>query len=140
MAGKTLKVDERAVQVIAAQYAKLRSLGASWGTWHEHYIAAKDSHAKVVESLFMSGFGDTCEVWRDDDLSLIVHEGSFTYGIVWFPHKRKCTVAGCTAYLREDGTAYHYGDRSTWAGCEPGEHTPDIPYDRATPGTWSTHS
>lgn len=139
-APKTLVMDERAMDVLAAQYAKLRALRQAWGSEHEHYTKARDSHATITEALFMSGFGPEARVYRDDDLSLIVHEGSFTFGVIWFPVKRKCAADGCNAYLREDGRAYHYGDRSTWAGCADGQHVPDIPLTMPTPGTWSTHS
>lgn len=68
--------------------------------------------------------GSSARVMRDDDLSLVVTTSSgFTYGLIFRPARRACTVAGCTALIASDGTA-----RAAGPGCCPdGQHKPSYP-------------
>jgi hypothetical protein len=131
-----LTVTREATDVIAAASARCAELARCYGGGSREYLNAIQSWHAQLPKLFSMAFGASARISRDDELSLLVTTSTrFTYGIIFHPDRRRCTVPGCTALIADDGTA-----RASGPACPEEHHTPSFPLDAPEPGTWSFHS
>lgn len=131
-----LTVTREATDVIAAASARCDELERWYGVGSREYRDAIRSWERQLVRLFSMALGASARVSRDGDLSLLVTTSTgFTYGIIFHPVRRRCTVAGCTALIGDDGTIRAHG-----RACPDENHTPSHPLDAPQPGTWSFHS
>ena len=131
-----LTVTREATDVIAAASARCAELAHAYGADSPERLDAVTSWEQQVSRLFAMSLGTAARVMRDSDLSLLVVTSSgFTYGIIFHPARRHCTVPGCTALIASDGSARAHG-----AACPDGQHQPSYPLTAPEPGTWSFHS
>lgn len=131
-----LTVTREATDVIAAASARCAELERYYGSESREHLDAIRSWEQQLTRLFSMALGASARVSRDSDLSLLVTTSTgFTYGIIFHPDRRRCTVAGCTALIADDGTTRAHGP-----ACPDENHTPSYPLDAPQPGTWSFHS
>lgn len=130
-----LHVTRDAVDTIAACTRHLADLGCFYGPTSDIHREALASWQHCLTSVFSMGFGAETRITVDGNLSLLVTCASgFVYAIIFHGQQRRCTITGCPATIRDDGTT------DPPATPDGHEHRPSYPLDGPRPGTWSLHS
>jgi hypothetical protein len=132
-----LRITREAVDVIDACTRHIAGLGSSYGRASDIYREALTSWHHCLPSLFTMNFGADTHISADGDLSLFVSCASgFVYGVIFHGQRRRCTVTGCRATIRDDGTVDQPNEPTT----DDHEHQPSYPIGVPQPGNWSLHS
>jgi hypothetical protein len=132
-----LRITREAVDVIGACARHIADLGTCYGRDSDIYRDALTSWHHCLPSLFTTHFGADTHITVDGTLSLFVAcANGYVYGVIFHGQRRRCTVAGCTATIRDDGTVHQPNEPT------PGdhEHQPSYPIGSPQPGNWSLHS
>jgi hypothetical protein len=132
-----LHVSRDAIDVIAACESHLHQLSVDYGPTSVIYLDALHSWHRRMAGLFSRNGGVSTTVSKDGPMSLLVHTGGLTYGLIWHGATRRCTDPACDAVIDDDGTA---GPTHTGATVLDHDHAPSYPLDAARPGQWSFHS
>ena len=132
-----LHVTREACDVITACGAHIHSLGTHYGIGSAIYHEATTSWYPLLARLVDLSFGADTHIRRDGDLSLIVTSDTLTYGLLFHPWQRRCTLPGCPARIGEDGTAFTTYPQAVLL---EHDHDPSYPLDAPQPGRWSFHS
>lgn len=85
--GKVVEYTEQAVAVVSAMHERVQALGRHFGENSPEYTTAATSLMRELTRIVQGGFDNKATVMRDGDLSLLVREGSFTYGIIFFRNR-----------------------------------------------------
>lgn len=132
----TLHITRDAVDLIAAAETHLYDLASYYGQRSTAYLTALTSWHHHLAGLFSMRLGADTRIMRDGSLSLFVTTASgYVYGILFRGERRRCTVEGCRATIRDDGTSYPPND-----GPDEHPHQPSYPLNAPQPGEWSVHS
>lgn len=133
-----LHITREASDVIAGSEAHLYALAMYYGIQSTVFQTALTSwHHNLVLFLTM-GLGADTHVTTDDDRSLLVRTASgLTYGIVFHPDVRHCTIDDCAAVIEDDGTAR---PAASGACITEHQHQPSYPLNAPRPGRWTAHS
>jgi hypothetical protein len=86
---RTLQVHDQGVRTIEQMRDQLAIGRDRWENHRpEQVTKMAASLATNLANLFAHGFGGEARVYRDGDLSLIVHTSSITFGMIFFPFDR----------------------------------------------------
>ena len=131
-----LHITRDAVDLITAAETHLRDLGHYYGHQSPTYLTALASWHRHLAGLFSMRLGADTRIIRDGSRSLFVTTASgYIYGILFRGEPRRCTVNGCRATIRDDGTSY-----PPCSGVDEHDHQPSYPLGAPQPGEWTAHS
>lgn len=133
-----LHISREASDVIAACEAHIHAVRAHYGNQSAAYEVALTSWHRNLVLLLLTGLGAETHVSAGENLNLLVRTASgLTYGIVFHPEPRRCTLPGCAAVIDDDGTAHPGGSGAVVADHQ---HQPSYPLRAPRPGSWTAHS
>ncbi|GIF01995.1 hypothetical protein [Paractinoplanes rishiriensis] len=135
---RTIEWASDAIDVVTAVSAHLDQLRAVYGPASLQFLDAADSWQRALTAIITMNLGATATVSKDGPMSLLVRTGSgLIYAATFHADVRRCTVAGCGAHLRDDGTIpASHADHPV----PEHQHIASYPLDGPRPGTWSLHS
>ncbi|MEJ3741754.1 hypothetical protein WEI85_00430 [Actinomycetes bacterium KLBMP 9797] len=132
-----LRVTREAVDVIGACVRHVADLGRFYGHHSDIHREALTSWHRCVTGLFTMNMGADTHITVDGALSLFVAcENGYVYGVIFHGQQRHCTVNGCRATIRDDGTT----EPAAHSTPDDHEHQPSYPPGAPQPGYWSVHS
>lgn len=132
-----LHVSREAVDVITACHQHITALADRFGWDSPYCLDAARTWLHLIGGLFGMSLGAHTRITRDGPLSLLVTTGGgLTYGIIFHPTTRRCTLPGCGATLSDN----HTETTGHHPGVHDGPHVPSYPFDAPQPGQWSFHS
>jgi hypothetical protein len=135
---RTIEWARDALDEVTAVSVHLDLLRTAYGPTSPLFFEAADSWQRALTAIITMNLGTMTLVSKDGPMSLLVRTGSgLVYAAIFHPAVRRCTVAGCGADLRDDGTIQpgHVGTPAP-----EHQHIASYPLDGPRPGTWSLHS
>ena len=131
-----LHITRDAVDLITAAETHLRDLANFYGHQSPAYLTALASWHHHLAGLFSMRLGADTRIIRDGSRSLFVTTASgYIYGILFRGEPRRCTIDGCRATIRDDGSVCPPG-----SGADEPDHQPSYPLGAPQPGEWTAHS
>jgi hypothetical protein len=134
----TLLWARDAIDVVTACTIHLDRLREAYGPDSPPYQEALYSWHRALTAVVAMNTGATTTISKYGPMDLLVHTSSgLIYAVIFHGASRYCTVAGCGARIRDDGTI-----QATHTATPVDEHQHVASYPLAGPrrGVWSLHS